>query len=79
MLWSLEVTMATRIMQDYWYLALQDGRYDDRTFLTEREAREALRRLPRFTRRGVCVMSGQRQIAAVDLIPGHTYTAIVDD
>lgn len=71
--------MATRIMQDYWYLAVQDGKYDDRTFLTEREAREALRRLPRFTRRGVCIMSGQREITAAELVAGRTYTAVVDD
>jgi len=40
-----------------WYLAVQDGRWDDVDYEYERDAVEALHKLSDFDQKGICIQS----------------------
>jgi hypothetical protein len=48
--------------EERWYLAYQDGRIDNKEYLTKEEAEKALKKLGDFTRMGVCIMVYPKRI-----------------
>lgn len=50
------------LVERKYYLACQDGRWDDREFDTMSEAQEALNATGDFFRRGLCIMFTEKEI-----------------
>lgn len=50
------------VLETRYYIAVQDGRFDNRTFASKRGAQSARNKLPPFDRRGTCIMSQTREV-----------------
>lgn len=51
------MTKKIAMIERLWYIAVQDGRFDDRVFKRRALAEKARDKLPGTMRRGTCVMS----------------------
>lgn len=49
------------VRETKWYLALQDGRADNNEYDTKKEAEEALKKISKNTRHGICIQSVTRE------------------
>lgn len=56
--------MPTRKQKLIYYLALQDGRYDEKEYQTHKDAMKAYKKIKEPTKRGVCIMSYWKEIAS---------------
>lgn len=49
--------MAKRVQEEVFFIALQDGRYDDKEYTTYKEAEAARKEISKVIRPGTCIMS----------------------
>lgn len=49
--------MAKRVQEEVFFIALQDGRYDNKEYTAYKEAEAARKEIPKFTRQATCIMS----------------------
>lgn len=54
--------MTTRKQKLVYYLALQDGKYDEKEYLSHKDVMKAYKKIKEPLKRGVCIMSYWREV-----------------